>query len=101
MKRPDRVRVMGKVYSITYIENSDAIESNGVCKNDTLSILIADELPPDEERDTLLHEIVHAVDNQISIGLTEKKVRQIATGLMQVILDNPDVAKFLLNKRRS
>jgi hypothetical protein len=37
---------------------------------------------------TLLHEIIHHVDDKLTIGLKEVQVDRLATGLYQVLKDN-------------
>lgn len=37
---------------------------------------------------TVLHELLHAIDDQYAVGLTERQVRVLETGLAQVIMDN-------------
>ena len=42
----------------------------------------------DQISSTLLHEIIHQIDDKYDIGLSEKKLRKLETGLFQVLRDN-------------
>lgn len=50
---------------------------------------------PDQARDTLLHEVIHAICNVDSLELTENQVRRVATGLRAVFTSNPKFAKWV------
>ena len=45
-------------------------------------------IPEDQMADTFLHEIIHAVNRNFGIGLTECQTAGLAGGLLQVIRDN-------------
>ena len=49
----------------------------------------------DQARDTLLHEVIHAIDNVDSLNLSEEQVRRIATGLRAVFTSNPEFARWV------
>lgn len=49
--------------------------------------------PADTERETLLHEVIHAVDESLSLQLTEHQVHALACGLYAVLRDNEPVLK--------
>lgn len=54
-------------------------------------------------KDTLLHEIMHAVFYEYGIQPQddeERTIRVMSTGLTQVFLDNPEIGKFLCYKPR-
>lgn len=50
---------------------------------------------PETIRETLLHELLHAVDKSVRSGLTEDQVWQIARGLFAVFRGNPGVLRYL------
>ena len=60
-----------------------------MCRSNQQTIHYADDLQLDEKSDTVLHEVIHAVDHQMDTDLTETQVRRIATGLCAVFKDNP------------
>lgn len=49
----------------------------------------------DQARDTLLHEVIHAIDNVDALCLSEDQVRRVATGLRAVFTANPEFGKWV------
>lgn len=60
-------------------------------------------MPNDIKRDTVLHEVMHAIrslQGRESGGAVEEDyVRSIATGLIGVLDDNPEFARWLITKQ--
>jgi hypothetical protein len=50
---------------------------------------------PKRMKESLLHEIVHGVDDFMDTGLTEKQVNQMAQGLHSVLIDNPHILRYV------
>lgn len=97
--RPKVIKVMGKDYAIKYVGTSPIAHENlGQCDHKKMLICIEEEQVPVEELDTVIHEILHAIWYQMSIGEgpmeEEPIVRRTANGLLQVILDNPSLLKY-------
>lgn len=97
--RPRVIKVMGKNYQIKFVNTSPIAHENlGQCDHKKMLICIEEEQVPVEELDTVIHEILHAIWYQMSIGEgpmeEEPIVRRTANGLLQVILDNPELLKY-------
>jgi hypothetical protein len=97
--RPKVIKVMGKDYSIKFVSTSPIAHENlGQCDHKKMLICIEEDQVPVEELDTVIHEILHAIWYQMSIGEgpmeEEPIVRRTANGLLQVILDNPVLLKY-------
>lgn len=90
---PRSIRVAGRDFAITYDYSSD--EKYGLIKYDEHQILADENQNPIELRDTILHEVLHAIDHYWSIDLVEKQVHSMANALMQVVLDNPQFFVWL------
>lgn len=95
MTRPDSIRVLGRDYSVTYeLDNGNF----GACDTMQNEIEVREGLPPSEERDTVLHEVMHAIWATMDIGhhkIEEHVVRKMATGLALVLQENPEFAQYL------
>jgi len=89
-----RLTIIGKRHRVVMDESLG--ENVGICDHETNTIRIAPGQPHDEERDTVLHEVTHAVEKQLNCTLPESKLRMIVTGLYAVLKDNPKLAKYLL-----
>ena len=77
-----------------------ADEDAGDCDSDGLTIRINTlELADGNHRDTLLHEVVHAVLFERAVNLTTKQeedvARNLGTGLLAVLRDNPELIEYL------
>lgn len=97
--RPDAVRIMGRNYVVIYEDDSLlGTENLGLCNNSQCIIVVKDGQHPVEEADTLLHEIFHAVWYCMSISsggaAEEEVVRRMASGMLGVIMDNPQLLKY-------
>ncbi len=95
MKRPFRqLQIIGKRHRVVW--DAPLTENDGEIDFERNVISIAPNLPHDEERDTVLHEITHAVEKQLNCRIPEEKLRIIVTGLYAVLKDNPRLATYLL-----
>jgi hypothetical protein len=52
----------------------------------------------DDERETLLHEVLHALEVQMHAHIPEDKLRQLAVGLYAAVKDNPRLVQYLLEE---
>lgn len=105
LKRPTSVRIMGRDYTIVYEDDSIlGTENLGRTYSNLCVIGVKVDQHPVEEADTLIHEILHAIWYCMSIsegGADEEAVvRRMASGLLQVFMDNPDLLAYLTNVRK-
>lgn len=99
MKRPARLKILGKPYAVSYVNGEPlADDEMGECDDNGQALYIRDGQVLDNEQDTVLHECIHAVDEQMQVGLKEEQVRRLATGLLAVLKDNPFLATYLKRK---
>lgn len=96
MKRPERLRIIGKRWTVRW--DYDTPDEYGICDHNAQTLHIQGDLAPDQERDTLLHEVLHAVDEAMGTNLEEAQVRSLATGLLAVLRDNPSFVSYLRTK---
>lgn len=96
MKRPERLRVIGKRWTVRW--DYDNADEYGICDHNSQTLHIQSNLAPDTERDTLLHEVLHAVDEAMGTHLEEAQVRSLATGLLAVLADNPSFVRYLTRR---
>ena len=65
-----------------------------------LKVRIREGLPSGEERESLLHELCHAVDEQLGLKISETKIRQLSVGLYAMLRDNPALVKYLMKAEK-
>jgi len=94
MTIPSSVVILGRVYNI---DQKDFIDGDllGQCDSDALKITIKKNQPEILEADTLLHEILHAIDDAMQTKMKERQVHCTATGLLALFKDNPDFVKYM------
>ena len=63
----------------------------GYCSHPEAEIVVKSSQRARRKRASLFHEVLHAVDWEYGIGLSEKQTRKLETGLLNVIDDNPDL----------
>ena len=102
MKFPKSIKVGASVYEVSIDTELDHElagnhrygEINYTLRRIALSTKFLDE----EKRDTLMHEVVHAITKHMGIDWgdeDEQLTRQLTNGLMMVFNDNPDLLKLL------
>jgi hypothetical protein len=102
VKRPSKIRVLGKKFSVEYCSGSPLDDGlNGECDYDNQQILVREGQPLESEQDTLLHEVLHAIDESMGLKLKESQVKGAATGLLAVLKDNASLGSYLRRKHAS
>lgn len=98
---PRTVRVGPYRYRIMDRHGSDQL---GECETDKLLIHVAVGQPLDSERDTLLHELLHAciahsgLDRRLSDDVEEDVVRSLSPILLDTLLRNRALVRYLLGE---
>jgi hypothetical protein len=96
MKRPARLRLMGKSWSVTYcVMPKDEL---GECDLERQAIKLKEAMKLEQEQSTLLHECIHAVSDSLGLGLTERQVQGLETGLYDLNSSNPQFFSYLRKK---
>jgi hypothetical protein len=92
-KLPKKIRVIGKDYKVI---STNRIEHFGECCHGKLKIKINRRQDKQQLKDTVVHEILHAIDYSMQLDLEEHQVHTMATGLHAVLSDNPEFSKWLV-----
>jgi hypothetical protein len=98
MNKPEYVYIMGKKFTVVPYDSSLLPPVDGMIAGhndpDEQLIHINTRYPPDARADTYLHEILHCIDSNIKIGLTEDQVVSLTSGLLQVVWDSRNKKLF-------
>lgn len=89
---PGDVRILGKVYEVHVIPG---FENCGECIDMKQQIKLQADMPLTLEQDTLLHEVIHALDFGMKLHMKERQVSALASGLIGVFRDNPAFVQYL------
>lgn len=108
MKRPSKVRVNGETFRIRYRTFTEKEGNVGTCLHKDSVLEIATGQTPFNTRDTVLHEIMHALlvkqghTGKCFESVTEERyVNALATGVIGVLHDNPELAAWLIHRKET
>jgi len=89
-----KLRILGKLWIVKQ-QASKGSKDDGKCEFATKIISVNPRQTEDSKRDTLLHEIMHALDEELQTKMSERQVRLQATGLIEVLRNNPALVAYL------
>lgn len=101
LKRPERIKIISKRFTIEWVDPGTGgipEESMGICDTYHQKIMVENDLKYDTEKETLFHEVLHAISDEMGLEFTEAHVAGAARGILAVLMDNPSFARFLLKK---
>jgi hypothetical protein len=96
--RPAKLKILGKPFLIQWLSEGLDAGLVGECDSDNQVIRVRDGQPLETEQDTLLHELLHAVDEAVDSKMKESQVKRLATGLLAVLKENPNLVAYLRRK---
>lgn len=99
-KLPKWIRIIGKRYRAEVVDKVDAEDSDGESDPVNQKLLLARGLGFENARDTALHEVIHGVDHQMRLALTEEQVEGLGTGVLAVMRDNPSFVRWLMAREK-
>jgi hypothetical protein len=85
---PKQVLIAGKPYSIAFVATIKDADTRGQCDIEDKIILIQKDLGEKETFETLIHEVLHALEFELKIKITHKAVYSLETGISGFLLDN-------------
>lgn len=94
---PTEIKIVGKVYRVEKIED---LPDQGNCNNQKLQIMIQNGNALQQEQDTVLHEVLHAIDYSVQAKMNERQITVMASGLLSVMQENPQLMGYLLGRSK-
>jgi hypothetical protein len=92
----DNVKIGNQTYVIFEVECVDKHDSlAGQIKFLESEIRILQDLPHDLKQETILHEVIHGIENFFDLDLEEEEVKMLGRGLTMVFKDNPELLEYL------
>jgi hypothetical protein len=88
MKIPSSVDVMGQEFSVKKRKENKRSDCIGICYAHKNRIEIDRNLHPDKAGETFLHEVIHAIEQNMNLRMTENQVNNLALGLYQFLKNN-------------
>lgn len=93
------LNILGKTFKVEWVDELDG--AVGETYTHKQLIRMQKGTPPDTERETLLHEVIHAVDESLALHMTEAQVHGLACGLYAVLRDNEQALKKYYGTNRT
>jgi len=92
LKIPDKVKVAGIEYKVEickdYTDEMNEAEFRGKVFFKENKIKLLNSYSIDEKMRTLIHEVLHIIDDNSKIDMSEETIRRVSCGLYQVLKDN-------------
>jgi len=75
------IYILGKPYEVEYLDDMMMQQMQGYAQRGAGRIAINSTTAPDQQADTLLHEILHIIDKELVLDLNEATIARLAVGL--------------------
>jgi len=75
------IPILGKPYRVECVPNEHLAGNMGSATRGRQFIAISSELALEQQEDTLLHEVIHIISDELALGFTEETVQRLAVGL--------------------
>jgi len=97
---PRQVDIGGFKYKINLydeVKNEKGEDLVGQCNHNTLELKLSNKycVTPDQAKNTIIHEILHAIFEDREIKQDERTVTLLANGLRALAKQNPDIWRYL------
>lgn len=91
---PSEVVIAGRVYALV---ETRLRETLGNCDNTNQILQVDGGQHEFSKKDTVLHEVLHAIDDAIQSELSERQVRSVTTALLDMMRRNPAFMNWLVS----
>ena len=98
MEALHKFKLFGQEWSIRMGTELELDTDLGRCVVDQNLILLNDTQTELSLRHTLTHELIHAVEQKLHLGLTEKQVDLLALGLLDLLSSNQELKNLFGEK---
>ena len=90
---PEKVKILYKNYAVREESNlhDNKSELYGIARYLEEEIVLNAGASLNQKKATLIHEIIHAIDEIYCVELSEGQVEKLGTGVFMLLRDNPDM----------
>lgn len=89
MHIPRKIKLFSQTWHIRGSNPGEIPEDLGQCRPDQLEILINPNQVPESMMQTLMHELIHCIEQKSQLDMSERQVDLIALGLIDLTRSNP------------
>jgi hypothetical protein len=93
MKRPTQFRLFGKTWAIEWVKLPGKF---GICDSDNCKVKINPSKGEEQQKDTAVHEVWHAISDELGLNMKEDVIRRHSTAALSWLRDNPEVVQWLM-----
>ena len=95
--RPTTTYILGKHWRVTYHKSPMALSNHGECDEGKCQIFLAEQESDIQSlKETLLHEILHAMSKFLGMGLEENQVLPLGAAWYAWHRENADIVAWVL-----
>ena len=97
---PRKIKILGKTFQM--LDETRELSKEhvvGHCFVDYSTIEYSSKYEDQQVRDTVLHEITHAIADTLGLDLKERHVHAMAAGYYQVFTENPKLVEWIMQKK--
>jgi hypothetical protein len=98
---PPKIRIVGRDIPIVWVSEEEMPKAWGEYDYEKQVVRVRTEQQLAFEADTVLHELIHAIDDAMQLGMTERQVHCTATGIIALLKDNPNFYEYLGHATRT
>ena len=92
---PDTFELFSETWTIRTGTDIELALNNGLCLADCNTILLNANQTEQGIQQTLVHELLHAIEVKLDLEMTERQVDCMALGLLYMFKTNPDMLTLL------
>ena len=95
---PKEIEINGKTWRLELVESNLETGKLGEMRQGACLMKIVSGQDPQQERDTALHEILHAIFSEIGYSPNEEVIQALSSVFYGVLLKNPELVDYLTLK---
>lgn len=88
MKIPKSVEILGQTFKIEMRPSKTMKDALGWCAPNKNRICLVKGMPEDREGEVFIHEVLHAIEKNLSLKLSEKDINNLALGVYGFLKNN-------------
>jgi predicted Zn-dependent protease len=92
---PITYKLFGQQWTIRAAQGIELQDELGECHSDRHEIVINPNQTDQSAQHTMLHEIIHSIEQKMHLELTERQVDCIALGILHLFNENPELVDIL------
>ena len=97
-----KVKILHKSVDVEFKKDpkmGDGSKTYGFYDEDEGRVVAALNIKPDDQREVVMHELFHVIDDTLGIGLSEKKIRPLSVGVYTMLKENPELRAYFFDVR--